>query len=216
MCGRYTVLTEQEIIEIREILQEISLRIVNDEFHEYSEKPGEVRPTNQAPVIAKTSGGISFENQKWGFKKWKGSGVIINARSESIKSKSMFSNLLNTGRCVVPAASYFEWEKTESGKKKHYVKDKEGNLLFMAGLYRDTEEGREFVIITKESSGDVSKIHDRMPVVLKVSQIEPWLTGELSPDDLPALDIDISISPCGDENVNAGNKQLSLWDDENE
>ena len=69
MCGRYTVLTEQEIIEIREILQEISMRIVKDEFGEYTERPGEIRPTNQAPVITAGKGGISFESLKWGFKK---------------------------------------------------------------------------------------------------------------------------------------------------
>jgi len=37
MCGRYTVLTEDEIIEIREILKKLSLRIVRDDFEEHDE-----------------------------------------------------------------------------------------------------------------------------------------------------------------------------------
>ncbi len=77
-----------------------------------------------------------------GFKKWNSPGVIINARSETMRNKSTFSKHLETGRCVVPAGEFFEWERASagisSGKKKHYAKDKEGNLLFMAGLYRDT------------------------------------------------------------------------------
>ena len=216
MCGRYTVLTEREIIEIREILQEISLRIAKDEFTDYVERPGEIRPTDSAPVITSNRDGIFFESAKWGFKKWSGSGVIINARSETVKSAGMFKGLVNTGRCVVPAADFYEWQKLEKGKKKHYAKDKAGNLLFMAGLYRDTDEGREFVIITKEAAGEMAAIHDRMPVILKVDQIEAWLNGVLSPDDLPAMDVFLSVVPCedevGDENNNS-NTQMSLWED---
>jgi len=209
MCGRYTVLTEQEIIEIREILQEISLRIVKDEYLDYIEKPGEVFPTNRAPVITSQDDGVAFESLKWGFKKWSGSGVIINARSESVKSVNMFSGLLKSGRCVVPAAEYYEWQKLEKGKKKHYAKDRSGNLLFMAGLYRDTGEGREFVIITKEASGEVVNIHDRMPVILRADQIEAWLSGVLSPEDLSRMESDISVTPSDDDPA----EQMSLWDE---
>ena len=211
MCGRYTVLTEKEIIEIREILQEISLRIVRDEFGEYAERPGEIRPTDLAPVITSNKDGIFFESAKWGFKKWTGSGVIINARSETVKSTGMFKGLVNTGRCVVPAADFYEWQKLDKGKRKHYAKDRDGNLLFMAGLYRDTEEGREFVIITKEATGEMAAIHDRMPVILKVGQIEAWLSGDLSPDDLPEITHDISVMPCDDGADE--NKQMSLWEE---
>ena len=209
MCGRYTVLTEQEIIEIREILQDISLRIVRDEFEDYTEKPGEIRPTDRAPVITLNKDGISFENLKWGFKKWSGSGVIINARAESVKTKDMFINHLASGRCVVPASDFYEWQNTTNVKRKHYAKDKFGNLLFMAGLYRDTDDGREFVIITKESSGEMAKIHDRVPVILRTYEIESWLNGKLDPDDLAALDYDLSVVACDDEGVT----QLSLWDE---
>jgi putative SOS response-associated peptidase YedK len=54
--------------------------------------------------------GVALESVKWGFKKWNSPGVIINARAESIRTKSMFSKHLETGRCVVPAGEFFEWE----------------------------------------------------------------------------------------------------------
>lgn len=205
MCGRYTVLTEDEIIETREILKKLSLRIVRDEFEEYDEVPGEVFPTKDAPIITENNGGIAFESGKWGFKKWNSSGVIINARSETIRNKSTFSKHLETGRCVVPAAEFFEWEKLSKGKKKHYAKDRDGNLLFMAGLFRDVKDEnsskgyiREFVIITKEATGEMAKIHDRMPVILRVEQIESWLTGEMTPEDIEKMEYDISVNPCED------------------
>ncbi len=155
MCGRYTALTENEIIEVREILKNMSLRIVRDEFSDDDEalRPGdEVRPTERAPVLIKNSEGLSFESIKWGFKKWRGTGEIINARCETIKTAATFSGLIEAGRCVVPAGEFFEWERLGKEKRKHFVKDKNGNILFMAGLYRNTEDGREFVIITKKAT----------------------------------------------------------------
>lgn len=220
MCGRYTVLTEDEIIEIREILKKLSLRIVRDDFEEYNEAPGEVFPTNHAPIITKNNDGIAFESVKWGFKKWNSPGVIINARSETMRNTSTFSKHLETGRCVVPAGEFFEWEKLASGinsagKKKHYAKDRDGNLLFMAGLYRDVKEDndsdgyiREFVIITKEATGEMAKIHDRMPVILRVEQIEPWLTGEMTPEDIEKMEFDVSVKPCEDGDTEI---QISLF-----
>lgn len=215
MCGRYTVLTEDEIVEIREILKTLSLRIVRDDFEEYDEPPGEVFPTNHAPIVSMNRDGVALESVKWGFKKWNSPGVIINARAESIRTKSMFSKHLETGRCVVPAGEFFEWEKLNTGKRKHYAKDKDGNLLFMAGLYRDVKDEddpsvstREFVIITKEATGDMSRIHDRMPVILRVEQIERWLTGEMTPEEIEKLAFDVSVFPCEDGNAP---RQITLF-----
>ena len=221
MCGRYTVLTEDEIIEIREIIQNLSLRIIRDDFENYDEKPGEICPSDHAPVITRNDEGIAFESAKWGFKKWDSPGVIINARSETIKQKSTFAKHLETGRCVVPAGEFFEWEKhnkksSDSSMKKHYAKDREGNLLFLAGLYRDNKDEkipgkmiREFVIITKEATGEMAKIHDRMPVILRVDQLEAWLTGEMTPEDLEKREYDIKVEKCNDEE--ADSRQISLF-----
>jgi len=202
MCGRYTALTADEIIEIYKIFKKLSFHITRDDFAKYDEVPSEVFPTNHAPVITKNSNEIAFESVKWGFKKWDSTGVIINARCETIKNKSIFSKHLKNGRCVVPAGEFFEWEKLDKGKKKHCAKDRYGKLLFMAGLYRDFKDEneivREFVIITKEATGDMAKIHDRMPVMLRIEQIEPWLTGEILPEDIEKFEFDVSVNPCED------------------
>lgn len=215
MCGRYTVLTEDEIIGIREIISKLSLRIVRDDFEEYKESKGEVFPTNSAPTITKNADGVAFESMKWGFKKWNSPGVIINARVETLGEKTIFSKHLKSGRCVVPAGEFFEWKKLGTGKKKHYAKDKEGNLLFMAGLYRDVADEknadgttREFVIITKEATGEMAKIHDRMPVLLRVEQIEPWLTGQITPEDIEQTEFDVSVNPCNEDT----GKQISFFE----
>lgn len=197
MCGRYSVLTENEIIEIREMIREISLRLLKDDFEEYTKETEEVYPTNLAPVIVgHGNGDISFERLMWGFQKYDGKGVIINARCESLSSKKMFSRLLAYGRCVVPAREYYEWKNTGRDKIKHYIKDKDGNILFMAGLYQDIPRGREFVIITKDAYESVRQIHDRAPVILRVDQIEQWLNGTLSPDDITQVEFNATVEPC--------------------
>jgi putative SOS response-associated peptidase YedK len=70
------------------------------------------------------------------------------------------------------------------------MKDTEGNLLFMAGLYRETEEGREFVIITKDAYGNVTEIHDRMPVIMLPSEVNAYLR-----DDAAAREIIGRVPP---------------------
>jgi putative SOS response-associated peptidase YedK len=233
-------LTEDEIIEVREILREWSLKIVKDDFTEHAQlrerdiqppysgtarvfaeagafgSSGEVRPTNLSPVLLKpgpqtASDEVSFENLKWGFRKWDGKGVIINARAETLQSKRQFAPLLKTGRCVVPASEYYEWNRQDKAKKKHFVKDAEGNILFMAGLYQDGADGREFVIITKDAYGDVTQIHNRMPVLLRAGQIEEWLNGKLTPEAIVRLDFNVSVTPCkGAEASGSEVEQLSL------
>jgi len=198
-------LTESEVIEIRDIIREVSLRIANDSLDEFSSS-SEVFPTDRAPIILGSDGAVSFENLRWGFKKWDGKGVIINARAETIQTKNIFSKLLVAGRCVVPASEYFEWKKIGREKTKYFVKDTDGNFLFMAGLYRETEDGREFVIITKDAFGDVKDVHDRMPVILRADQIESWLNGNLSPDEIVKMDFNVAVTPCENECV-----QLSLF-----
>ena len=90
---------------------------------------GEIRPTDKAPIISQGSEGISFESAVFGFKKWDGKGVIINARSETIAEKGMFAKHLKIGRCVVPAGEYYEWtgqNKNQKKKKtKHFITDRE-------------------------------------------------------------------------------------------
>ena len=226
MCGRYSVLTEDEIIEIRSILHDISLHLVRDGLDNYIARPGEVRPTDMAPVIMNDTDGVVFENAKFGFKKWDGKGVIINARSDTLqRAGNMFSKIKGIGRCVVPASEYYEWKatvtdddgKASSGKRKkqkHFIKDKGGNLLFFAGLYQDTTDGREFVIITKAATGDVESVHDRMPVILRVDQLELWLGGELTPDDIVDMDFNAAVFPCEEApDVSQGqdDNQMSLF-----
>ena len=209
MCGRYKVFSEAEVMEVRRVIQEISMRILHEDFEIKQGHNGEVRPTNKAPVIIPRGPSlVALEDLRWGFKPPNSSNVIINARVETLEERVMFSHLVQVGRCVVPAREYYEWMNVGRKEKiKHHIKDKSGNLLFMAGLYREAPDGdgREYVIITKDADGEVKKIHDRMPVLLRTDQIEPWFTGALTIQDISKASFNLDVEPCDGEFV-----QMSL------
>ena len=214
MCGRYSVLTEDEIIEVRGIIKSVALTLARDEFDHYEAERRETAPTDLAPIVAGNGHALEFVHAQFGFEKWDGKGVILNARSETINQKPTFRN---QKRCIVPASEYYEWKMPEEGqkkKRKHQIKDRQGNLLFMAGLWRDGKERREFIIITKKPAGDVKDkaIHDRMPVMLRTDQIEPWLRGYLPIETLASLDYDCAAEPCIElDDQSSGNEQLTMF-----
>ena len=85
MCGRYTIFTENEIVEIRAIIQEIS-RI----FGDGAVNTGEISPTNVAPILTLSNHRLAPSPVSWGFPRWDGKGVIINARCETALQKPLF------------------------------------------------------------------------------------------------------------------------------
>ena len=82
---------------------------------------------------------------------------------------------MRSHRCRVPAAGYYEWEKTDGGKKKYLIRPGKDTVFFMAGIYRMEESGAVFSILTRDSSPSISFIHDRMPVIFTEKTAGMWL-----------------------------------------
>lgn len=119
----------------------------------------------------------------------------INARVESVAEKPSFRSAFKSRRCLVPANGYYEWA-TEVGNFKHkqpfYISNEDGSLLSMAGLYEEwaNPQSGELVttlsIITRESTGDIAKIHHRMPVLLPKDRWAHWLSSDtLASNQIP-------------------------------
>lgn len=112
MCGRYYIETGEDVIEIRSIIKE-----VQDKLYGTPElaqlKTGEIYPTNLVPIIS-SDGTVAM---RWGYPKWDGKSVIINANAETAAEKNMFRKSLMERRCVVPTSGFYEWLH-EGGKSK--------------------------------------------------------------------------------------------------
>ncbi|KAK4126748.1 DUF159-domain-containing protein [Parathielavia appendiculata] len=98
----------------------------------------------------------------------------INCRDDSLASPGgMWASMKGRKRCVVVAQGFYEWLKKGSNKIPHYVKRKDGKLMYFAGLWDcvryEGEEGEHYTytVITTDSNKQLKFLHDRMPVILE-------------------------------------------------
>jgi putative SOS response-associated peptidase YedK len=164
MCGRYVIFTSEEYKEMQAILREIAKHFKTGIG---VMKTGEIFPSYTVPAIGYPGGRYDYTLLEWGIKFDTGKS-IINARSETIEEKKLFSRLLPSGRCLLPANGFYEW----NSKVKYLIQPEELNTFYFAGLQ---DRNNRFVIITAESVNDMKDIHDRMPVILDKDMGEKWL-----------------------------------------
>lgn len=162
MCSRYEVLTDLESIVAGE-----AVRVPPTDEQLRTFAPGEIRPTNLAPVIL--PGGM-LAIMPWGLHVDWQSQPVINARAETLERKPTFNPLLSQ-RCVVPMSAYFEWRKAGPAKIKTRIHLAPDDHFACAGLVGD---GR-FTIITCAPAAAIAHIHDRMPVILDRFAQQTWL-----------------------------------------
>ncbi len=169
MCGRYTLFTDDESEDIRNIIREVQGKQPDN-----SMKSGEIFPTSTAPILKADGGQLGADLAVWGFPKFAGKGVIINARSETAEQKKMFRESLLTRRCVIPSTGFYEWSQ-DSRKQKYLFRLPDTTALYMAGFYNDFRGERRYVILTADANSSISDIHNRMPVVLDRNFLTEWV-----------------------------------------
>ena len=185
MCGRYTLFTDEEYKEIRKIIKDIEADVAKNIINM---KTGEIFPTNIVPVLTKDENNKKTVNLfKWGFPNFKEqSGVIINARGETLEEKQTFKRILHSKRCLIPTTGFYEWKTIGKNKHKYLIRPDNSNFFYMAGLYNTyTDKCGElytsFVIITTEANKEMSEIHNRMPVLFtSEEEYEGWTDNSLS------------------------------------
>ena len=164
MCGRYQF-TSESGGELRRIAQRIDKKYGSGAW-----KPGEIRPTDKAPVLTVSNGNVRPELYSWG---WRIPGsLVINARAETAAEKPLFRDSLVFGRCVVPSAGFWEWD---GEKQKYFFTFPGENALYMAGLYAVRDGTPRYCILTTEPNASMRGVHSRMPLVLRREQVSLWL-----------------------------------------
>ena len=174
MCGRYMIFTGDEYQEMQRIVAEVEKK-----YGLGSVSTGEIFPTNAAPVFVAQEGQVGAELMTWGFPKYQGSGVIINARAETAAEKRTFSASLRSRRCVIPTTGFFEWRQGENAgqKEKFLFRLPDVSMVYLAGLYiegRGPEKGR-YVILTTGANSSMQPYHHRMPLVLHKDSLREWV-----------------------------------------
>lgn len=142
-----------------------------------------IAPTNKAPVIlAAPDHERELRLMDFGYlmKSPAKSFMLLNLRSEKVSTRKD----LKTHRCIIPATGFYEWEKQENCKQPWFFSPQNNDFFSFAGMWKDTEKGPAFTILTTGANDLVKPVHDRMPVIVGHNAISIWLSPEA---DIPTL-----------------------------
>jgi putative SOS response-associated peptidase YedK len=204
MCGRFTQTKSRK--EVLELLGDLELPPL---FHgRYN-----IAPTHKIATIRASQPQLVHECT-WGFTHPKSSAPIINARSETLKERPMFKNLVSSNRCLIPADGFYEWK----GKQPYFFQLPQKQLFAFVGLWNRNQ----CVIMTRAADRNMQGIHHRMPIIIPVDRWQDYLTNSELMHQAPTLTArpvsrrvnkvindDPSCIRAGDEQID-----LSLFPDE--
>jgi putative SOS response-associated peptidase YedK len=190
MCGRFTLSSDPNTIQETffgvKVPPEMSARY-------------NISPTQPVAVIP-NDGENAVDFFTWGLiPSWAKDPSIgsrmINARAETLAEKPSFRSAYRRRRCLILADGFYEWkpEPGSSSKTPYYFRLESGDPFGIAGLWEqwfapDGSEIKSCTIITTEPNDLVSKVHNRMPVILPEDGYGRWLeVSEVDPERLQPL-----------------------------
>jgi putative SOS response-associated peptidase YedK len=182
MCGRYA--TTRSSADLSALFD------ADDETHDGLAADYNVAPTDPVPIVrmSRSAGARVLTRVKWGLvpayaKDTRGGARMINARAETVTKSGAFAPSFAKRRCLVPADGWYEWQRRgPKDKQPYFMTDPDGDVLAFAGLWAVWGRGDDRVlsccILTAAALGDLTLIHDRMPLVLARDAWDAWLTAE--------------------------------------
>lgn len=185
MCGRYTLKSHRKKIqerfavdELPELLPRYNLGPTQDGL---VVRPGDAPATRTAALL------------RWGLipswtKERSSLPLLINARAETVASKSAFREPLKRRRCLVVADGFYEWSRRGALKQPYYFTVDQGEPFAMAGLWDrwhppgapPGEVMETYTIVTTSANEILEPHHDRMPVIVDPTLYDDWLNPLLT------------------------------------
>ena len=108
----------------------------------------------------------------------------INARSETVFQSRLYRDLVVRQRAIIPISGFYEWKRDGDRKRPFKIHLCDEPIMSVAGIWNTwrpgtPEERWSFSILTTAANTFMSKIHDRMPVILGRSDEDAWLDPEV-------------------------------------
>lgn len=168
MCARYSLTKEGLVIQIGEFEVTITLGA------RYN-----IAPKQKAPVIVPTAKGFAAVDMLWGWQPAWSKTLLINGQGETVLEKPTFRKYI-ANRCLVPADGFYEWMADKTPIR--FTKEHDAPFCF-AGLFLETISKpqdleiteQKFIILTTTPNKTVSRVHNRMPLIVQPSHYNWWL-----------------------------------------
>jgi putative SOS response-associated peptidase YedK len=171
MCGRFAFWSDKN-----NILDHYELEDTSEYYTGYN-----VTPSYEIAVI-RNQDSKELANCHWGLiPHWAKDTKIkpVNTRSDGVATKPFFRDSFKKRRCLIPANGYYEWSVSNGKKQPYFIHLEDSKLFSFAGIWSswDTPEKtiESCAIITTNSNQYLSKVHDRMPVIISSNEYDTWL-----------------------------------------
>lgn len=175
MCNRYRMTAQRFAV-----LERFGIDGAR-EVDEAQLPPPELFPKRPALVVRQMGGQRFLDVMHWGFPPPAGARApVTNVRN--LSSPYWRSTLANPERrCLIPASDFCEWQG-EAGRKVARWFSVPGQPIFaFAGIWRPTEAGPVFAMLTCDANPLVAAVHPKaMPVILHYEDHATWLGGGMA------------------------------------
>jgi len=182
MCGRFSIVDGTRKVEHR-----FGAKYTEAQFETFYSAHYNAAPSMILPIVTTPFPGSAEKElvlARWGFQ-WPQRAAKefkrppqANARIETVAEKPMFASAYMNRHCLIPANSFFEWLRSSKFSQPYRILLKDESLFAMAGIWNDPISPADpptFAVLTTSANELMSRIHDRMPVILRKDQEDLWL-----------------------------------------
>ena len=183
MCNDYRL--RMDVASIVAGFSHLKIKLQFNEGRPNIEARDDIKITDAAPIV-RAADGVPGEGdlvqRRWS---WPGPGgkPVYNFRSEGREFTS--------GRCLIPADGFYEFTQPDDPKKKRKDKwlftKRDEELFCIAGIWRSTDVGEAFTMLTMPPGPDVKPYHDRQIVILDRKVWAEWLDPTVAAKSLIKL-----------------------------
>ena len=198
MCGRFAI-TAHDAVEIAEDLAREFGIVLGPQQRERLERVHRPR-YNVAPGQSHwlIDSNLHVHAGRWGFEHPRGTGLLFNARSESVDRKASFSQSFLHGRAIVFCDGFYEWN-TLGDRQPSLFRPRGLSLFALAALIDQRPaatdgDGRmprdadaPFCVLTVAPNEMIAPLHPRMPALLGRRASREWLEANTAPQRAQAL-----------------------------
>ena len=170
MCNAYRLKKAPD--EIAEVFSNLKLPLRFSEGVPNAEPRDAIKITDSASIVRSSGDGPDMVTRRWSWPGPKGA-PVFNFRSEGRR-------FAPASRCLIPTDGFYEFTDPAPGEKRKtrwLFTMPEQAWFWIAGIWRATDGGEAWTMLTTDPGPDIAPFHDRQVVVLGKADGLRWLQG---------------------------------------